>query len=67
MNTILVSFSNNETLEFQNLFTAIKTIRDKFFYGIEVVKVKAISFSDQSAIIDYLLELNQYANKPKEV
>ena len=64
---ILVSFSNDETVEVSNLFIAFVIILDKFLYNIEVVKVVAIDYNDRLAINDYVDMLNNNANKPKEV
>tara|TARA_R100000808_G_scaffold14194_1_gene33702 strand:- start:1449 stop:1646 length:198 start_codon:yes stop_codon:yes gene_type:complete len=64
---ILVSFSNDETVEVSNLFIAFVIILDKFLYNIEVVKVVAVDYNERLAISDYVDMLNNNANKPKEV
>ena len=64
---ILVSFSNDETVEVSNVFIAFVIILDKFLYNIEVVKVVAVNYNERLAISDYVDLLNNNANKPKEV
>ena len=64
---ILVSFSNDETVEVSNVFIAFVIILDKFLYNIEVVKVVAVNYNDRLAISNYVDMLNNNANKPKEV
>ena len=54
---ILLTFSNNETYEFQNSFDAKALMEYKTFKGISVSKVRC-NTSDYTAIIAYARLLN---------
>ena len=58
---ILITFSNNETLEFQDRFTAQLDIKTMRSFDIRAVKLRCDKSSDYMAIQDYIELLNLIA------
>ena len=56
---ILITFENQETLEFEDRFTAEIHVDAYVSSGIPVVKVRCDNASDQTAILEYSELLNQ--------
>jgi len=54
---ILISYTNNETISFANLFSAKQYTLDLFYSGIHAVKIRVINGSDFSSLQDYIAML----------
>ena len=57
--SILITFENQETLEFEDRFTAEIHVETYTSAGIHVVKVRCDNTSDSIAISEYSERLNQ--------
>ena len=58
---ILITFSNNETLEFQNRITAQLDIKTMKSFEIRAVKLRCVKSSDYMALQNYIEMLNLIA------
>ena len=58
---ILVTFTNNETLQFHNRLLAFIHIKLLRAFGIRVVRLRCVKSSDYMAIQDYIELLNSIA------
>lgn len=65
MNTILISYSNNMTLEFTTVSSAIETTLDLFMLGITALGIRSSNASDYQYLQDYIAGLYK-SIKPQE-
>ncbi len=59
---ILISYTNNETISFANLFSAKQYTLDLFQSGIHAVKIRVNNGSDFSLLQDYIAMLYKLPN-----